>query len=152
MFHYCRITPNHVGYVNAHATSTPLGDAAESRAITRLLCDPSHHQSASNLTKSSNATEESAKLSVSSTKGAVGHLLGAAGSVEAIFTVMACHTGVLPPTLNCHSPDPEFNLDYVPLKSKHWKSPGSGSQRVALTNSFGFGGTNASLCISSYVG
>ncbi len=138
--------------MNAHATSTPLGDAAESRAITRLLCKPSQHNSASNTTETSSATQQGTGLAVSSTKGAIGHLLGAAGSVEAIFTIMACHTGVLPPTLNCQNPDPEFNLDYVPLKSKHWKSKGSDSQRIALTNSFGFGGTNASLCISQYSG
>ncbi len=138
--------------MNAHATSTPLGDAAESRAITRLLCQPSQHNSASNTSETAGVTPLGTDLAVSSTKGAVGHLLGAAGSVEAIFTIMACHTGVLPPTLNCYNPDSEFNLDYVPLKSKHWKSIGSGSQRIALTNSFGFGGTNASLCISQYSG
>ena len=128
-----RIGPPEVGYVNAHATSTPLGDIAECKAITKLFGD--------------NTSQD--HLCVSSTKGAVGHLLGAAGSVEAIFTLLACHTKVIPPTLNCYNPDPEINLDLVALEAKPWKHVDS-DQRIALTNSFGFGGTNASLCVSSY--
>ena len=122
-----QIKPEDIGYINAHATSTPIGDAAECRAISKLVGSES-------------------KMAISSTKGAVGHLLGAAGSVEAIFTIMACHTGQLPPTLNCDHPDCD-QLDFVPNVSRVWENT---SHRVAVTNSFGFGGTNASLCIGQY--
>ena len=121
------VDAHEIGYVNAHATSTPLGDEAESKAIQRLFQSNVH------------------ALKVSSTKGAVGHLCGAAGSVEAIFTLLACHTGVIPPTVNLQSPDEQFEFQHVPGTSCVWDQ--HVESRIALTNSFGFGGTNGSLCI-----
>lgn len=116
------INPEQVDYINAHGTSTPLGDDIELGATKRLF------------------GESLKKTSISSTKSAIGHLLGAAGAVEAIFTVMAIKTGVVPPTLNLDDPsDVAAGLDLVPLKAK------ARPVNVALSNSFGFGGTNASL-------
>jgi 3-oxoacyl-[acyl-carrier-protein] synthase II len=115
------INPDAVDYINAHATSTDLGDRAETIAIKRALGDHAR------------------KVAVSSTKSMTGHLLGAAGVVEAIFSILAIRDSVLPPTINLENPDPECDLDYVPLTAR--QAP----VRVALSNSFGFGGTNGSL-------
>ncbi|KAK6259558.1 hypothetical protein SCA6_014032 [Theobroma cacao] len=120
--------PNQVDYVNAHATSTPLGDAIEANAIKSTFADHA----------------ASGALAFSSTKGAVGHLLGAAGAVEAIFTVLAIHHGTAPLTLNVTKPDPIFNNAFTPLTASK-EMP----LRAALSNSFGFGGTNACLLFAS---
>ncbi|XP_057954306.1 3-oxoacyl-[acyl-carrier-protein] synthase, mitochondrial isoform X2 [Malania oleifera] len=119
---------NEVNYVNAHATSTPLGDAIEANAIKSVFSD--------------HAT--SGALALSSTKGAIGHLLGAAGAVEAIFAVLAIHQGIAPLTLNLSKPDPIFSDGFMPLSATK-KMP----IRAALSNSFGFGGTNASLLFAA---
>lgn len=124
-----KLQPHDIGYINAHATSTPVGDAIESRAIKKLF------------------GPHSSKLAVSSTKGAHGHLLGAAGNLEAVFTVMACYKAWLPPTINMDNPDESMNLNYVPNEKQEWVEC---TKRVALKNAFGFGGTNASICISEY--
>jgi len=125
------VTVADIGYVNAHATSTPIGDAIEARAIRTLFGE--HTQS----------------VAVSSTKGAHGHLLGAAGNLEALFVVMACRHGLLPPTVNLQNvTDDMAGLHYVANSSEPWE--GKHRRRVALKNSFGFGGTNACLCIGEY--
>ncbi|PZQ18056.1 MAG: beta-ketoacyl-[acyl-carrier-protein] synthase II [Ancylobacter novellus] len=113
--------PSEIDYINAHGTSTPLGDEIELGAVTRLV---------------GNAA---GKITMSSTKSAIGHLLGAAGAVEAIFSLLAIRDNVAPPTLNLEDPSVETSLDLVPLKAKPMQID------VALSNSFGFGGTNASL-------
>ena len=116
------INPEDVDYVNAHGTSTPLGDEIELGAVKRLFGDAV------------------SKLSMSSTKSATGHLLGAAGAIEAVFSILAIHEGVVPPTLNLRNPSEAcLGIDLVPLEAKKRKV------NVALSNSFGFGGTNASL-------
>ena len=120
-----KLVPADIDYVNAHGTSTPKGDEIELGAVKRLF------------------GEDAYKLSMSSTKSAVGHLLGAAGSVEAIFSVLAICDQVAPPTLNLEDPSDGCDIDLVPLKAK--KRP----IRHALSNSFGFGGTNASLVFSA---
>ncbi|MEK9926470.1 MAG: beta-ketoacyl-ACP synthase II [Alphaproteobacteria bacterium] len=118
------LTPDMIVYVNAHGTSTPLGDLIEAKAVTRLL------------------GEAAKTVSISSTKSATGHLLGAAGAIEAIYAIKTVQTGDLPPTLNLNDPEEAVaNLDLVPLKSRNR------TVRNAMSNSFGFGGTNASLVI-----
>lgn len=109
-----------VGYVNAHGTSTPLGDVAETQAIKKVFGNHAYN------------------LSVSSTKSMTGHLLGAAGGLESIFCIKALETGILPPTINLDNQDPQCDLDYVPNQSK------KKDIQFALNNSFGFGGTNSS--------
>ncbi|KAK6008694.1 hypothetical protein QM012_000597 [Aureobasidium pullulans] len=128
------IKPGNVDYVNAHATSTVLGDAAENRAIKTLLLGEDGHTSAG-------------QVNISSTKGAVGHLLGAAGAAETVFTVLALQNNTLPPTLNLEQagdPATDFDCNYVPNTAQDC------NVQVALSNSFGFGGTNASICLSKY--
>ena len=115
------LAPEAIDYVNAHGTSTPLGDEIEVQAVKRLFGN-----SAGN-------------IAMSSTKSAIGHLLGAAGSVEAIFSILAMRDGIVPPTLNLDNPSEGCDLDFVPHEAK------SKVVRAALSNSFGFGGTNASL-------
>ena len=115
------IQPEDVDYLNAHGTSTPVGDVGETKAIKRAFGDAAK------------------SLAVSSTKSCTGHLLGAAGAVEAIFSVMAIRDNVLPPTINLTDPDPECDLDYVPNEAR------DAEVRTVVTNSFGFGGTNGSL-------
>jgi 3-oxoacyl-[acyl-carrier-protein] synthase II len=115
------MSPAEIDYINAHGTSTPLGDEIELGAVQRLV---------------GNAA---ARISMSSTKSSIGHLLGAAGAVEAIFSVLAMRDGVAPPTINLDNPSVETAIDLVPHKAK------KRTIEVALSNSFGFGGTNASL-------
>jgi 3-oxoacyl-[acyl-carrier-protein] synthase II len=121
------IDPGEVDYINAHGTSTPLGDAAETRVIKLALGE-----------------ENARKAAVSSTKGATGHCLGAAGAVEAMFSILAVERGVLPPTINYEEPDPECDLDYVPNESRE------ADVRTAVSNSFGFGGHNAAIVVRRF--
>jgi 3-oxoacyl-[acyl-carrier-protein] synthase II len=118
------IDPSEIDYINAHGTSTPLGDASETRVIKKAVGE-----------------ENAYKIPVSSTKGATGHCLGAAGAVEAIFSILAIRDGKLPPTINQEVEDPECDLDYIPNESR------DADVRVAVSNSFGFGGHNASLVL-----
>lgn len=122
------ITPEQVDYINAHGTGTPLNDVAETKAIKAVFGDHAY------------------KLLVSSTKSMTGHLLGGAGGLEAVLTVLTIYEGIVPPTINLENPDPECDLDYVPNQAR------KANIRVALSNSFGFGGTNATLVFKKWEG
>ena len=122
------IKPEQVGYINAHGTSTPYNDKFETAAIKTVFGGHAY------------------KLAVSSTKSMTGHLLGAAGAVEAIITSLALKEGFLPPTINYKTPDPECDLDYIPNKGRESKI------EYALSNSFGFGGCNATIALKRYNG
>jgi 3-oxoacyl-[acyl-carrier-protein] synthase II len=119
-----KLGPSQVDYINAHGTSTPLGDAAETHAIKRIFGDHAY------------------KLSVSSTKSQLGHLLGASGGVELIISILALRDGLIPPTINYDTPDPKCDLDYTPNQPRERRIT------VAMSNSFGFGGHNASLIVA----
>jgi 3-oxoacyl-[acyl-carrier-protein] synthase II len=118
-----KLNPSDVGYINAHGTSTSLGDAAETRAIKSIF------------------GEHAKKVSISSTKSQIGHLLGASGGVELVFTVLALRDSMIPPTINLDTPDPDCDLDYTP------KEPRQRRLHAAISNSFGFGGHNACLVV-----
>ena len=118
------IEPGAVDYINAHGTSTPLGDIAETKAVKRVM------------------GAHAGKVAVNSTKSMTGHLLGAAGGIEAVFTALAIRDQVSPPTINLQNPDPACDLDYVPNTARNM------TIRTALSNSFGFGGTNATLVMA----
>jgi len=122
------LAPEAVGYINAHGTSTKQNDATETVAIKKVF------------------GAHARKLAVSSTKSMTGHTLGAAGGIEAGITALAIARGVLPPTINYETPDPECDLDYVPNTARELRV------EAALSNSFGFGGTNACLLLSRFKG
>ena len=127
---YCmtdaEVTAEDLDYINAHGTGTSLGDVAETRAIKQVF------------------GEQAYKIPISSTKSATGHLLGASGGIELIASVMALHTGILPPTINLDEPDPDCDLDYVPNQARETKA------RTAMSNSFGFGGHNACILLRKF--
>jgi 3-oxoacyl-[acyl-carrier-protein] synthase II len=125
-----RLAPDQIEYINAHGTSTPAGDVEESKAVADVF--------------GAHATDK--KLWVSSTKSMMGHLLGAAGAVEAAVCLKAMETGVIPPTINLEDQDPGCVLDFVPLKARERRI------KYAMSNSFGFGGTNACLILSAFQG
>lgn len=120
------LDPQDLDYINAHGTSTPVGDIAETKAIKRAL------------------GEHAYSVAISSTKSMTGHMLGAAGGVEAIFSILSVYHQVVPPTINLENPDPECDLDYVPLTAREMPL------KVAMSNSFGFGGTNATLAFRRF--
>jgi len=122
------LKPGEVDYINAHGTSTKLNDASEIRAVKAVFGNHAY------------------KLAISSTKSMTGHLLGGAGGVEAIYTVLTIHKGVIPPTINYEKPDPECDLDFVPNEARR------ATVKTAMSNSFGFGGTNASLIFQAFQG
>ncbi len=121
------VTPEDIDYINAHATSTPIGDSSETRVIKLAMGE-----------------EQAYTIPVSGTKGATGHCLGAAGAIEAMFTTLAVHEGMLPPTINYDTLDPECDLDYVPNVAR------KADVRVAVNNSFGFGGHNACVAFRRF--
>jgi 3-oxoacyl-[acyl-carrier-protein] synthase II len=120
------LRPEDINYINAHGTSTKLNDASENKAIKAVF------------------GEHAYKLAISSTKSVTGHLLGGAGGIEAIYTVLTIKHGIMPPTINYETPDPECDLDYVPNVAR------KAQVIAAMSNSFGFGGTNASLVFKAY--
>ena len=124
-----QVRPDEVDYINAHGTSTPLNDKVETLSIKKAFTEP--------IAK---------RLMVSSTKSHTGHLLGAAGGVEAIFTALAIYNSIAPPTINYKHPDPDCDLDYVPNEAR------KAEIRVALSNSLGFGGHNATICFKKFEG
>jgi 3-oxoacyl-[acyl-carrier-protein] synthase II len=117
------VNSDEIAYINAHGTSTPLGDQAETKAVKKIFGDHAH------------------RLSISSTKSQLGHMLGASGGVELILTILAVRDGTIPPTINYDTPDPLCDLDYTPNEARRRDQP------VAISNSFGFGGHNASLVV-----
>lgn len=123
---YAGIKPEEVDYINAHGTSTKLNDLSENKAIKAVFGDHAH------------------KVAISSTKSMTGHLLGGAGGLESVYTVLTLKHGIIPPTINYETPDPECDLDYVPNVAR------KANPEVAMTNSFGFGGTNASLIFKAF--
>jgi 3-oxoacyl-[acyl-carrier-protein] synthase II len=123
---YAGLKPEDVDYINAHGTSTKLNDLSENKAIKAVFGDHAY------------------KLAISSTKSMTGHLLGGTGGVESIFSVLTIKKGVIPPTINYETPDPDCDLDYVPNKARN------ADVKIAMTNSFGFGGTNGSLVFKAF--
>ena len=120
------LNPEDINHLNAHGTSTPLGDVAETQGVKLTFSD------------------HASNLAISSTKSMVGHLLGAAGGVEAVYTAMALHTQIAPPTINLNNPSADCDLDYVPNVAREM------TINAALTNSFGFGGTNGTLALKRF--
>lgn len=123
---FAGLKPEDVDYINAHGTSTKLNDLAETKSIKAVFGDHAY------------------KLAISSTKSMIGHLLGGTGGVEAIYTVLTVKNGVIPPTINYDTPDPDCDLDYVPNKAR------KAEVNVAISNSFGFGGTNATILFNTF--
>ncbi|MBU0484802.1 MAG: beta-ketoacyl-ACP synthase II [Proteobacteria bacterium] len=121
------MSPSDIDYINAHGTSTPLNDVVETRAIKSVFGD------------------HAGKLAISSTKSMTGHMLGGAGGIESVFTALAIHHGIIPPTINLDNPDPECDLDYVPNQARKVEI------KTAMSNSFGFGGTNAVLIMKKFI-
>ena len=119
-------TPDRIDYINAHGTSTGLNDLTETRAIKTVF------------------GEQASQIPISSTKSMTGHLLGGAGGIESVYSVLTLQRGIIPPTINYETPDPECDLDYVPNQAR------KSSPKTAMSNSFGFGGTNGSLIFRSF--